>query len=686
MKIQRNISLLMVVAVASCQAIASDATGFAIAMCFLGMIGHSGRFSKQLSSSRHTIAMLIIALVFAAIGRDSPYGIKWHLYSQCLLGLMVAQFYLYRKRENLSLMIFLGMGSILCIGQLDSVLKGRAATYFQLFGMMFILLSVAFCSSSRKAINRLSLLKLSGRSIIATIVILSGLIGGIVSGEYLYEYRNELENTLMNISAQRLQRFINRDKSKNTSVGFGNNGELSTVKNLKQENDMAVRLNVFSDQTPGYLRCQVYDSLNKSKWSSLQTSQDISPDTIRPKNVKFRSNANTFTLKPSESQNYTTFEIYPSADLDAVMFMPLGTTIVQAPVESIYTVIDNGVTDSEDMLTGINYTVALPGTLQKETLLEVHRKQYLKTPDNLDIRIRQRAKEIFAGCTNTSDKVDAVLNYFLDNGYSYQLGIDVPNGQDPVTYFITHRPPPPAHCEYFASAAAILLRLADVPTRYTTGFVTQEFNPCSKSFVARSRDAHAWVEVWYESKQRWLPVEATIAGGIPGNNQQAEQASTPGYFWEYIKLRFQQLMVSIQTNGFSGFLLWLIARLLGLADLLLTTWPGILVTILIVFIIGKRPIVKYIQRRRALKLIDPNVRAMQLLLMKMDKQIAMLGYTRNNTQSIHQFARQLINEPINPRTGQLKQAAKWYQKYAELRYLPPEKRNNTIGILSDLDI
>lgn len=53
----------------------------------------------------------------------------------------------------------------------------------------------------------------------------------------------------------------------------------------------------------------------------------------------------------------------------------------------------------------------------------------------------------------------------------------------------------PGHCEYFATALALLLRSQDVPCRLVGGYLVHERTDEGDAMIARSRDAHAWVEV-----------------------------------------------------------------------------------------------------------------------------------------------------------------------------------------------
>lgn len=67
------------------------------------------------------------------------------------------------------------------------------------------------------------------------------------------------------------------------------------------------------------------------------------------------------------------------------------------------------------------------------------------------------------------------------------------------------------HCEYFATALTLMLRLRGIPCRIATGYLVHEWNAAESAFVVRARDAHAWVEVLDVDARRWRTVDPTPA-------------------------------------------------------------------------------------------------------------------------------------------------------------------------------
>lgn len=66
------------------------------------------------------------------------------------------------------------------------------------------------------------------------------------------------------------------------------------------------------------------------------------------------------------------------------------------------------------------------------------------------------------------------------------------------------------HCEYFATAAVLLLRAAGVPARYAVGWSVQEYSRLERRWLVRGRHAHAWAEAYIDGS--WRAVDTTPSG------------------------------------------------------------------------------------------------------------------------------------------------------------------------------
>ncbi|MCO4745094.1 MAG: DUF3488 domain-containing protein [Proteobacteria bacterium] len=145
-------------------------------------------------------------------------------------------------------------------------------------------------------------------------------------------------------------------------------------------------------------------------------------------------------------------------------------------------------------------------------LEEVERRRALQLPE-LDPRIQQAAADLGEG--------DAVVlaraaRRWLQEQVQYTRSSEAIAGGDPLSTVLFERRE--GHCEYFASAAAVLLRARGVPTRVVNGFVSSEQNQVGGYRVVRAAHAHSWVEVY--DGLAWVEVDPT-----PGPGQVPERAA-----------------------------------------------------------------------------------------------------------------------------------------------------------------
>lgn len=146
------------------------------------------------------------------------------------------------------------------------------------------------------------------------------------------------------------------------------------------------------------------------------------------------------------------------------------------------------------------------------------RDLYLQLPDNLTPEVARLAREVAGEVDSPHLKAEAVTNYFQRN---FKYGYDFPfkSNQTALEEFLLERPP--AHCEFFATAAALMLRSQGVPTRYINGFVLQERSLAKDYYVVRLKHAHAWLEA-YIPEVGWVVYDPTPPGTLGDPNDHAE--------------------------------------------------------------------------------------------------------------------------------------------------------------------
>jgi hypothetical protein len=133
-----------------------------------------------------------------------------------------------------------------------------------------------------------------------------------------------------------------------------------------------------------------------------------------------------------------------------------------------------------------------------------HRERYLRTTA-LDPRIPELAQSMTAGATSDLARARALEEHF-HHDYGYTLELPQHEVADPLANFLFNRRK--GHCEYFASAMAVMLRTLNIPSRLATGFQMGIYNPISDLWLVRASDAHSWVEAWIPGRG-WTTFDPT---------------------------------------------------------------------------------------------------------------------------------------------------------------------------------
>jgi hypothetical protein len=156
----------------------------------------------------------------------------------------------------------------------------------------------------------------------------------------------------------------------------------------------------------------------------------------------------------------------------------------------------------------------------------------------------------------TGEKIALLQRHFLGN-FSYTRYNRVPKDletwsrQDKgVRDYVTKEDPTllgtflqytkAGHCEFFATASALLLREAGVPTRYVSGFAVMEMDPKSGEALVRGTHAHAWCRAWDAESESWIDVDLTPPGWA---ELEVAQASRFQALSDWFQLRREDLLV-----------------------------------------------------------------------------------------------------------------------------------------------
>ncbi len=138
--------------------------------------------------------------------------------------------------------------------------------------------------------------------------------------------------------------------------------------------------------------------------------------------------------------------------------------------------------------------------------VEAPGRHYLQLPE-LNPEVVRLARRITAGITDPIHKA-FMVEQFLKENYEYSLKNTSASTRDPLSDFLFESRA--GHCEYFATAQAVLLRTLGIPTRVVNGFKRGDYNRWNGYFMVRHSDAHSWVEAYFPGRE-WIEFDATPA-------------------------------------------------------------------------------------------------------------------------------------------------------------------------------
>jgi len=102
-----------------------------------------------------------------------------------------------------------------------------------------------------------------------------------------------------------------------------------------------------------------------------------------------------------------------------------------------------------------------------------------------------------------------IVQQHLQQDFTYSLDQPSSGADDPVDHFLFDSQE--GHCEFFATAMALMVRSQGTPARVVNGFYGGEYNPAGEYMIVRQRHAHSWVEVYFPGLG-WQTFDPTPVG------------------------------------------------------------------------------------------------------------------------------------------------------------------------------
>lgn len=653
--LQKVVAAVMILASALLASQVLNDFAFPGILCMLGLLGLRRRFIWAIRPQRRIIKSLLYLLllvIFAihyrfadqvGISRFNPTAeMAWQTIARYFLATMTLVLYLGSSHVLPPALALFHIAFCISAGQV-LLLDGQLSNYRGL-ELGAIILTVLYIVTSQPAgtivETRLPVRSRRALAAFATLLLLTINVGWIGSS-IMYQHQGSLNILSGMLWGERIE--TGPVSEELATVGFSTSGLISNILLMIEDPEQEPILTITSNTPPGYLRARAFDMYRSSKWTTYISTESVFPMKEKPPaQVPLPSKENVFRLTKREATQWKDLHIEPHTTEKQVVFTPLGVGYIEMAARRLSR-------DESDILYGPRllrpYSLAYTKSgYWKEPTPTVQRRM-LNLPGRLDPRIAALAEQITTGQTTVRNKINAVTAYFREN-YTYMLGMDAPMDQDPVTYFLLEGTT--GYCEYFATGAALLLRMAEVPTRYVTGFLVTERDAENDVWIARNAHAHAWVEAWDAENGEWVLVEATVENNL-------NEADLDGFLGgrgridEFVR----QLTQVFYEYGVLGAMLWVI-RQAGWIP-----WAGLV-------ILGV-----YWRRMHARKRLatanEGPISTLHRALLRVDRRVRRLGFRRHPSETLHSFADRLDAQGES-NAAALPDFIVWYRRYANLRY------------------
>ncbi|MGK0296870.1 MAG: hypothetical protein ACI9XC_000469 [Gammaproteobacteria bacterium] len=310
----------------------------------------------------------------------------------------------------------------------------------------------------------------------------------------LRDIQRSLEASIVGLFDQFMWRY--RDPERATTA-IGTIGRLKLSDRIVIRADPEERLN-----QPLYLREASYHQYNYGVWNNLQSIYTVIDQGLD----------GNWQLADAEPGKDITISTNIRNEI-SVIPLPIGTTSIENVTAFELSKNNFGTVKMEIQEGWIDYKA-----IYQDNVLD-------SKPVPADLNISEIYREDFDRLARDLDLYDKPHNQvvssiesFFQNNFTYTLAQNgrYPRGKYLQNFLFNTRS---GHCEYFATSTALLLRIVGIPTRYVVGYVVDEYSQIEGQYVARSRDAHSWVQAFIDDQ--WRIVDTTPAIWAPTEDENA---------------------------------------------------------------------------------------------------------------------------------------------------------------------
>jgi transglutaminase-like putative cysteine protease len=289
---------------------------------------------------------------------------------------------------------------------------------------------------------------------------------------------------------------------------------VSLKRELASQSDAEVLTYTTDDPSPDYLRMYALDLFDGQRWTHSKWESE----------PRHRIGGKPLPPAPGLSLPGTTVttQMRVSDKVRAMTFLPLPYPPTEVSARGDWRVHEPSlmVFSPDDEAGGRSFTVkslrVKPTADQLETAgiqPPSSLRPYTTVPQILPRQVHDLVERITGaeGADTAYERAMRLQRYFTQPGrFTYDTSTPQPRrASDLVAFLIEDQR---GYCEQFAAAMALMARMADIPARVAVGY-TPGVREANGKWVVRSRDAHAWPELYFEGAG-WVRFEPTPAGSL----------------------------------------------------------------------------------------------------------------------------------------------------------------------------
>ena len=427
-------------------------------------------------------------------------------------------------------------------------------------------------------------------------------------------------------------------------TGFSDIVELGDVSNIQEVETVAMRIKINKEVDPEnvYIRGVVLNFFDGKRWLRRRIDEN---DYVEIKNPVFQE----IILEPTGRRYILAFDVPVKVSIRGV----------QKDGDYVYRYRKN-------IYSRIKYT-AVSDIKAVIKSYQIDHYVYTQLPKGIHPEVKKLARRLI-GKDNT-ETVANVINHLKKN-YRYTLK-NLPSSNDPVHRFLfVDRK---GNCEYFASTAALLLRLNKIPVRLVAGYRGMRYNAIGNYFIVPYKYAHTWIEVYINGK--WIRFDPTPSysafviekkkGGLSEKIKLIIDAIEYAYINSIINYDIKnQLSLLKKSERF----IFSFKDDLGKVRGFLPYFLIMLISVTSLFLIIRIKMESYEER----------------LIKRFNKKMERLGYIRKENEGLEEFAKRINDKELKEKI--LTFAGEFERIYYTDKRLNRDEYKRLISLIDDINI